>query len=78
MAPAVGIYLILLALVPGECVTSPDGERHCKSPAWLFVAIWTCYFLGEAILRARSIAALPPRADPHASMPAVERLQFAH
>lgn len=54
-------YLIPMALLPGDCVVQADGERHCTSPAWLFAAVWTTYFVIEALVRAWRVTKLPKR-----------------
>ena len=60
--PAFFAYLLLIALVPGDCRNGTDGVRHCTSPAWIFAAVWTPYFIVEAIVRAMRSGRLTPAA----------------
>jgi hypothetical protein len=56
--PAFFAYLLLMALSDGDCATNAAGERVCKSPAWIFAAVWVPYFIAEALVRAHRIAEL--------------------
>jgi hypothetical protein len=51
-------YLLLIVLVPGDCKPGADGTPICASPAWIFAAVWTPYFIVEALVRASRVAKL--------------------
>lgn len=56
-------YLLLLVLIPGDCLVDPGGERHCRSPAWPFALVWTTYFVAEALVRAWRMSSISTSAS---------------
>lgn len=55
--PAILAFLLLTAGIQGDCRVDATGTRVCKSPAWIFAAVWIPYFVAEALVRAYSVAA---------------------
>jgi hypothetical protein len=55
--PALFAFLMLTAAIDGDCHVDTAGDRVCKSPAWIFAAVWVPYFIAEALVRAYGIAA---------------------
>lgn len=60
LVPAALAYLMLIATVSGDCEVNAAGERVCKTPAWVFAAIWVPYFVIEALVRSHRILKTTP------------------
>lgn len=48
-------FVLLMLVFPGVQTQDPDGTLRSTPPAWIFPLVWTPYFIGEAILRARLV-----------------------
>lgn len=48
-------FVILMLVFPGVETVDPDGTLRSTPPAWIFPLVWTPYFVGEAVLRARLV-----------------------